>query len=77
MPCPPNSDSSPDGSTCICRTGYSGPDGGPCAQCESGTYKDAPGSGACEACPPLTYNFGAASCSMCPVGTYGNADITP
>jgi len=38
-------------SACQCDPGYSGPDGGPCTQCEAGQYKAISGSAACEACP--------------------------
>ena len=36
---------------CECNTGYTGPNGGTCAACEGGKYKDSPGAGACTACP--------------------------
>ena len=48
--CPKDS-SSPAGSDaladCRCNTGYTGPDGGECAACVAGTYKDATGSAEC------------------------------
>ena len=56
-PCPANS-TSPAGSTnitnCTCNVGYTGPDGGSCAACEAGKYKEAVGSAACTQCPPGT-----------------------
>ncbi|KAJ1474415.1 hypothetical protein T484DRAFT_3264942 [Baffinella frigidus] len=37
-----------------CPAGYTGADGGPCAACETLTYKAAAGSGTCAACPSKT-----------------------
>ena len=34
-----------------CNAGYTGPDGGPCATCPPGTYKDVPGGSLCQPCP--------------------------
>eukprot|EP00961_Rhodomonas_salina_P148728 2002092-Rhodomonas_salina.2 len=51
--CPANSDSS-RGSVqagCLCDLGFTGSDGGPCAACAVGTYKEVNGSSACSACP--------------------------
>jgi len=51
--CPSNA-FSPQGSTflgaCKCNAGWAGPDGGVCAQCAVGKYKEVVGSGPCTAC---------------------------
>ena len=58
--CPADSSSpaaSVDASDCTCNAGYTGliqsggADGGSCAPCTRGKFKDAPGSSACEMCP--------------------------
>ena len=73
--CPAHS-SSPEGSeratACTCDAGYSGPDGGPCAACVSGTYKDGPGSAACGVCGDNMYSYGGQvhnDCLYCPLGS--------
>ena len=38
-------------SQCRCNAGFSGPDGGPCSACGSGTYKPTEGSADCQNCP--------------------------
>ena len=52
--CPQNS-TSPSASilitACQCNEGFTGPDGGPCSQCGTGTYKSGLGSATCESCP--------------------------
>lgn len=57
--CPANTtqDTSVDAelSSCICKQGYTGPDGGPCVLCEPGSFKDAYGSAACAVCPENTF----------------------
>ena len=59
--CPADSSSpaaSVDASDCTCNAGYTGliqsggADGGSCAPCTRGKFKDAPGSSACDMCPP-------------------------
>eukprot|EP00961_Rhodomonas_salina_P297024 3936872-Rhodomonas_salina.10 len=79
MPCPPNSDSSPNRSTCICRAGYaSGPDGGLCVLCAAGTYKDMARLGPCVVCPAGTFKNvpGPGSCAACGSGSYSFANAT-
>lgn len=40
-----------DGITdCVCKNGYTGPNGGSCTPCESGQYKDVKGSAPCKSC---------------------------
>ena len=55
--CPPNTISQP-GSTsvnqCTCAPGFTGPDGGICIPCPSGTYKDSNGTTKCSNCPNYT-----------------------
>ncbi len=36
---------------CKCEVGYTGPDGQECVECESNTFKNETGSGACYGCP--------------------------
>ena len=59
--CPSNSQSSP-GSTaltsCVCKEGFTGPNGGTCAACAVGKYKVATGSAACIDHPPATCTSG-------------------
>ena len=43
-----------DKSECVCNGGFSGPNGGVCAPCVAGTYKDTIGSALCKTCPPST-----------------------
>ena len=45
---PAASDSSSD---CRCNAGYTGPNGGTCAACSSGTYKGVAGTASCSSCP--------------------------
>jgi len=33
---------------CVCKTGFTGPDGGPCLACEQGKFKTATGSAPCQ-----------------------------
>ena len=53
--CASSNSVSPAGSTssnvCACDTGFTGPNGGTCTQCDAGEFKDVTGSGAYEACP--------------------------
>ena len=70
----------PAGSTqkasCECQKGYSGPDGGPCASCEPGTYKGHRGSEACQACSPgkISTSASATACAPCASGKYANTE---
>jgi hypothetical protein len=51
---------------CLCDPGYTGPDGGPCAACEAGTFKLEPGAAACKQCGVNEYSHAAASeCVAC------------
>ena len=76
--CPGNTES-PAGSTvvadCICKEGYTGPNGGHCQACLAGTYKSGTGSGACIACDSGTYSTSSAAttcltCQTCASGQY-------
>jgi len=68
--CPEGSQSPADSwglTSCVCKTGYSGPNGGTCVQCSGGTFKALAGGAACDACPAGTYSFaGAAACEDVP-----------
>lgn len=44
-----------------CNAGYTGPDGGPCSACPTGTWKSATGSGSCTGCP----FFSGGTCTPC------------
>lgn len=53
--CPSNSNTSgysasKDIAQCICDTGYTGSDGGPCTACAAGTYKNVTGAQTCKSC---------------------------
>ena len=39
---------------CVCKTGFTGPDGGPCLACEQGKFKTATGSAPCQG--PLAHS---------------------
>ena len=76
--CPSNSNS-PRGTnkntSCICNSGYSGPNGGPCIACQPSTYKPTNGSDACTTCPTGKFSSGvaatsSAACSYCLPGQY-------
>lgn len=77
--CPPNSLTARVGSTtasdCLCKTGFTGPDGGPCIACIVGKYKDINGSVACTTCPSLSGTVSGATTEIggciCNVGTSG------
>ena len=52
--CPGNTTSvtgSSQNTSCQCKAGYSGPDGGRCDPCSAGSYKNTIGSATCSACP--------------------------
>ena len=59
----------------MCSAGFSGPDGGPCAQCLPGEFKAETGSAACSLCGVGTYEggVGSASCQSCPAGSISAA----
>ena len=63
--CPANSGSTctvcSSSTGCTCNIGYTGPDGGVCSACVTGTYKDTTGTATCTGCPA---NSGS-SCSGC------------
>jgi hypothetical protein len=48
--CPANSQSSSASTVCVCMTGCTGPDGGPCVACAVGKYKGIAGTDACQVC---------------------------
>ena len=64
-------------SNCTCDLGYTGPDGGPCAQCAAGTFKSAAGSAECQQCQPNAYaGAGSSACAACPLNSYSLAGST-
>jgi len=76
--CPANSMSMPGSAlveNCKCDAGYTGPDGGPCTACETGTYKPDTGAAPCQSCPAGTFNskhggHAVTSCTRCRKGKY-------
>ena len=53
---------------CICDLGFTGPDGGTCAKCDPGTYKNVNGSSHCLSCPSGEFSgIHGTSCVACPV----------
>ena len=60
---------------CVCAAGFTGPEGGPCTECDAGKYKIATGNAACSNCIAGQYStaIGATSdvCQGCPM--YSNA----
>ena len=67
--CPANSTSLSGSASvfdCKCQKGYTGPDGGPCAACGPGSYKDVNGSISCTNCPTFTSSpIGSSNVSQC------------
>lgn len=71
--CPANS-IAPSGSDektdCVCKPGYTGPNGGPCVACPPGKFKTTQGSAPCSDCPLHKYSTTTAktdsTCSSCP-----------
>ena len=76
--CPSNTESAAVSTVvadCICKKGYTGPDGGHCQACLAGTYKSVTGSGACIPCGSGTYSTSSAAttcstCQTCASGQY-------
>ena len=60
---------------CECEPGYTGPDGGPCAECSGGFFKAVPGNATCVACLSGQYSNGTAAtqCHDC----HANSDTLP
>ena len=67
-------------SSCRCNAGYTGPNmWGPCVACVAGTFKEFPGSAACEFCVPESISpIGSAfpSACLCNVGFQGPSGET-
>jgi hypothetical protein len=66
---------SPRGSSdiadCLCNAGFTGPNSGPCSECEAGTHKFTVGNALCSFCLPGTYALeGSSLCTQCPEKTY-------
>ena len=60
--------------SCTCKVGYTGPNGGTCMACDTGKYKDTTGSLACNDCRLGTYSgtlgaTAAATCLACPANS--------
>jgi len=70
--------------SCQCREGYTGENGGSCRACETGQYKGTVGSASCTTCDAGTYTVAEASlsCTSCPAnsnspsGSHGNTSCT-
>ena len=70
--CPANSMSSAGSSLesqCVCKPGYTGPNGGPCIACVAGKFKTTSGTAECTDCPLHTFSVVTAkadsTCSAC------------
>jgi hypothetical protein len=73
--CPENTTTISTGtalSSCLCKPGYSGPNGGPCNVCVPGTFKSASGSAVCANCVAGKYVTiqAASACTDCLIHTY-------
>ena len=74
--CPPWSSSpiqSNNRTNCTCNKGYTGADGGPCFECDPGTFKAQSGSAACQECAAGSYHSMSAQwqvCNVCAAGKY-------
>jgi hypothetical protein len=75
--CPSNTESGL-GSTaltsCVCKLGFTGPNGGTCTACQPGQYKSVTGSSNCLNCSADTYStatgaIASATCQNCPSNT--------
>jgi hypothetical protein len=58
----------------MCPPGTSGPDGGPCSACAAGTYKNATGDAACDACSSTTTSVPGSSSCFCKANFTTTAD---
>ena len=92
-PCPPYSGSVPGSSRCtfepcrgqnystgcVCPLGTTGPDGGPCAPCAAGTYKNATGAARCDNCSSTKTSVPGSSSCFCKANylTTGTGDCLP
>ena len=66
-------------SQCICKLGYTGPNGQACQACEAGKYKQAVGAAACTQCEAgkSSSALGAVAsdvCTTCGINTFSSAD---
>ena len=81
--CPPWSSSpiqSNNRTNCTCNKGYTGADGGPCFECDPGTFKAQSGSAACQECAAGSYHSMSAQwrvCIVCAAGKYANGTGSP
>lgn len=64
---------------CMCPPGTSGPPGGPCSACAVGTYKNAPGAAACDACSSTKTSVPGSSSCFCKANftTTGDGQCLP
>ena len=81
LSCPVNSNSPSQSSTvtaCTCNAGYSGPNGGVCDPCASGTYKDTVGPATCMSCPSFFGDLcmSCVSTAMCVCTVYTGQTCT-
>ena len=66
--------------SCKCNAGFTGPDGGACTACASGTFKTTIGSQPCLNCPVDTYSgatgaISATTCQGCPSSTSTDGSV--
>jgi len=84
LSCPSNSISSavsPLLESCMCNSGYSGPNGGSCTACYMGKYKSLPGPQQCTNCNNATYSSATAAttystCLECPLNSSSSMGST-
>lgn len=69
--CPLRSISTSGESICFCAPGFTGPDGGPCVECESGKFKNWRNSSECVTCPENSDSVPGTSLCPCNVGYTG------
>lgn len=64
--------------SCLCNAGFTGADGGPCAECAGGTFKGISGSAECGTCAADTFSNGTAAtaCANCAANSVSEAGST-
>ena len=64
--------------SCLCNAGFTGADGGPCAECAGGTFKGVSGSAECGTCVADTFSNGTAAtaCANCAVNSVSSEGST-
>ena len=73
--CPDEATPSPTDDKSQCGAGATGPDGGPCDDCQAGKYKSTTGTEPCISCPAGKFSTdvgatGVSSCTICPANSH-------